>query len=97
EVGLKHPGRFAGLIPVCGHWDEDVMGVGASEERPRVALMIGARDPWAKTFRRAHRALGEAGIESRLRVYPGVGHGYPADATGELVKALEFVLGEDRP
>lgn len=97
EVGLKHPDRFVGLIPVCGHWDEGVMRLGESDRRPRVALMIGARDPWAKTFRRAHEALGEAGIRSRLRVYQGVGHGYPADATGELVEAFAFVLGEDRP
>ncbi len=94
EVGLKHPAMFAGLIAVCGHWDEDVMAVGEGEDQPRVMLMIGARDPQSKTFRRAHKALGDRGIESRLRVYQGVGHAYPARADEELGRALRFVLGD---
>ncbi len=97
DVGLKHPGVFAGLVPVCGHWDEGVMRIGEGEDQPRVVLMIGASDPWARTFREAHRVLDERGIENRLRVYPGVGHGYPADSDEQLVKAFNFVLGQEGP
>jgi len=93
EVGLNHPELFAGLIPVCGHWDEDVMRIGDGEDQPRVKLMIGARDPWAKTFREAQKTLTARGVESKLRVYQGVGHGYPTRADEELGKALRFVLG----
>lgn len=94
EVGLKHPGVFAGLIPVCGHWDADVMAIDdAASDGLRVQLMIGARDEWAKTFREAHRVFDERGIENRLRVYQGIGHAYPANRDEELVKALRYVLG----
>ncbi len=95
DVGLKHAGVFAGLVPVCGHWDADVMSMSEGEDQPRVMLMIGARDPWARTFREAQRMLSERGVESRLRVYPGVGHGYPADSDEQLVKAFRFVLGQE--
>ena len=98
EVGLKHPGVFAGLIPVCGHWDADVMAIDDGVPGAlRVQLMIGAEDEWAGTFREAHRALGARGVESRLRVYQGVGHGYPANADAELVRALRFVLDQEKP
>ena len=90
-VGLKHPDRFAGLLPVAGQYDADRMPA-PSGDAPRVYLLMGSRDPRADSFRVAERQLVEAGLEVRLRMVPGVGHSYPRDATTELRKALAFLL-----
>lgn len=94
-VGLKHPDRFAGLVPVGGHWEPDAMPITPSETKPRVQLLIGQRDPAASTFRKARRALEQAGFEVRLRTWAAVGHAYPRRPTKDLVDAFSFVLSDD--
>lgn len=94
EVGLRRPEKFAGIVAAGGHWDPEIMKIPAEGERPRVQLLIGAHDPWVRTFREAERALTGAGVEARLHVAAGVGHAYPRDADERLERALRFVLGE---
>ena len=91
QVGLAHPDRFAGLLPVAGWYEADRMAPPPGGG-PRVYLLTGARDPRVDTFRQAERRLGAAGLDVRLRVVPGLGHGYPRGATEELSRALRFLL-----
>jgi phospholipase/carboxylesterase len=93
EVGLRHPDRLAGLLPIAGRWDSRLMRSPAAGG-PRVYLLTGERDRSAATFEEAERALAAAGLEVRLRVVPNLGHSYPARPTRELRVALEFLLGE---
>jgi predicted esterase len=93
-VGLKHPSKFAGLFPVCGHYEPDVMPIRESESRPPIYLMIGARDPFAHTFREAVRPLKDAGFPVRLRVLQGVAHEYPKRADSELLKGFKYLIRE---
>lgn len=97
EVGLKHPGRFVGLVPVCGHWEPDRMPIAEGAGGLRVSLIMGAEDPWAQTFEECQTALREAGVETRLSMERGVGHAYPPDAGRVLEEALRFVLGGGSP
>ena len=90
-VGLKYPRRFAGLLPIAGHYEAHLMPAPAAGG-PRVYLLMGDEDPFADTFRTAAEALGGAGLEVRLRMVPGLGHDYPRRATEELGEALEFLL-----
>jgi phospholipase/carboxylesterase len=90
-VGLKHPRRFAGLLPIGGHYEAHLMPA-PDGGGPRVYLLTGDEDPFAYTFRTAAAALRGAGLEVRLRMVPGLGHDYPRRATKELGKALEFLL-----
>ena len=101
-VGLKHPRLFAGLLPVAGHYEQHLMPAPGTEGAPRVYLLIGKDDPFAATFTEAESNLREGGVEVRLRVIPGLGHGFPGRATSELREALEFLLpkqsgASDRP
>lgn len=91
-VGLKHPDKFAGLFPVCGHYESDVMPITQSDSRPPIYLMIGARDPFAHTFREAVRPLKDAGFPVRLRVLQGVAHAYPKRADSELMRGFSYLL-----
>lgn len=93
-VGLGHPHRFAGLLPVAGHYDPSRMQA-PSGDGPRVYLLTGSRDPAVDSFRAAHTQLGDAGLEVRLRIVPGVGHSYPRRASHELGQALEFLLAPE--
>ncbi len=90
-VGLRHPRRFAGLLPVAGHYDPSRMPA-ATRGGPRIYLLTGSRDPRVDSFRAAERQLAGAGLDVRLRIVPGVGHSYPQRVDHELGKALEFLL-----
>jgi predicted esterase len=90
-VGLVHPDRFAGLLPVAGHYEADRMPL-PEGGGPRVYLLTGARDPSVESFRSAETLMLEAGIEVRLRVVPGLRHAYPRSTTAELGRALDFLL-----
>jgi phospholipase/carboxylesterase len=93
HVGMQHPERFCGLIPVVGHYEPHRLPEVAAERMPAVALMTGAEDPSVETFRAAQRDFEAAGYRARLRVYPGVGHAFPPTRTRELRKALRFTCG----
>ena len=92
SVGLRHPDRFAGLFPVCGHYEADAMPITESAAPPPVYLMIGARDPFVQTFRDAVEPLREGGFPVRLRVVHGIGHEYPKRPGGELSRGFAYLI-----
>lgn len=95
-VALRHPGLFTGVIPVAGHHEERLNPLPSRrpDVLPRFFIMCGARDEAAANNRQAAAALGAAGASVELRIYPGVGHGFPANREEELRDALRFALGE---
>ncbi len=96
-IGARHPDLFRGLIPYAGRYQtgdaplESLLALPA-EERPRVALRIGADDTGARSYEHAEAELRAAGVDVQREVYPGVGHSLPANATEELSEALRWVL-----
>jgi predicted esterase len=96
QTGLKHAELFAGLVPVCGHWEPGITTIDPDgAENTRVALMIGVNDNWAHTFETAQQDLEAAGYKSTLNVYRNAGHAFPSNATHELGVAIRYVLGDD--
>lgn len=93
EVGLRHPDRFVGLLPVAGRYEADRMPAPAGGG-PRIYLLTGARDPAVESFRLAEQELRAAGLEVELRLVPGLRHAYPQSATKELGRALDYLLAE---
>ncbi len=92
-VGLKHPGRFAGLLPIAGHYERHLMPA-PEDGGPRIYLLTGELDPARATFEKAHQAFEAAGLETRLRIVSGLGHSYPFRPVKEFRTALAFLLGE---
>lgn len=94
-VGLRHPGRFAGVIPICGVFDpaSATIPLKGMSYSPRFAILNGADDAEAENNRTATRLLARTGVPVRLRLYPGIGHALPRDADAELRSAARFVLG----
>lgn len=101
--GIEHAGRFRAVVPCAGHYEpqivdlEGVAGRRAGEadaKTPRYFFLIGARDEWAGTFRRASVEFRAAGVETELEVIPGMGHAMPRGEAGEkrLERALRWCL-----
>lgn len=95
NVGLRRPQQFCGIIPVAGRYDPALASPpdAAAGRLPRFCILVGADDRVADGNRRAARSLTDAGAAVELRVFEGVGHGFPPERDAELTRALEFVLG----
>ncbi len=100
-AGIDHAERFVGVIPICGHYEEQIVDLESVRrgeiDAPRYGFIIGARDPWAGTFRKAERAFEGAGVEVRLEVVPAMGHEMPRGRGGtkRLARMLAWCLGEE--
>lgn len=95
-VGMRHPDRFAGLIPMAGPYDpERDRPSAAGPDAPRLCFMVGSEDRAESAVRRAAKDCEAAGYAVRLRIFHGIGHTFPRMTKRELGKALRFVL-EDR-
>lgn len=93
-LALRHPELFAGAIPVAGGFDpRRVPEASAAGELPRFFILCGGEDRSLPSNRDASKRLRTLGAKVRLRVYPGVGHTYPADREHELRQALGFAFG----
>jgi len=93
-LALRHPELFAGAIPVAGGFDPRRVPEGAAAgELPRFFILCGGEDRSLQSNRDALKYLRARGAKVRLRVYPGVGHSYPADREHELRQALGFAFG----
>lgn len=92
--GLEHAGRFCAVAACAGHYEAQIVDLeGVDPEAggaPRYYFLIGARDEWAGTFRRASVEFSAAGVETELEVVPDMGHAMPRGTAGE--KRLERVL-----
>ena len=93
-VGLRHPERFVGVIPMGGGYipklDRPTKATGPRV--PRFYFMVGKLDRAVEPMTTAAKDFTEAGYDVELRVYPNVGHTFPLDQDVELRKALRFVL-----
>jgi phospholipase/carboxylesterase len=97
NLGLGHPGKFRGVIPVAGRYDPEMAPLPrhAAMTTPAFYLMVGSEDRALSSNRQAASVLRSNGFRTEMVVFPGVGHAFPDDASKELSKALAFVLKED--
>lgn len=102
-AGIDHAELFVGVIPICGHYEGqivDLQAVRAGDvDPPRYGFIIGAQDRWASTFRTAHQEFEDAGIEARLEVVSGMSHEMPRGRSGtkRLARMLAWCLGTSDP
>ncbi len=84
-----HAERFAGVIPVCGHYEPHaISGDGKGAVPAPTYLISGSRDPWNQTNTQAKADFTSAGGAAEVRIVPGMGHEMASPA--ELKKALEW-------
>ena len=91
-MGQTQPERFAGVIPICGHYEAQIA---ESEQTPApFYLMTGAQDPWKRTYTDARRDFEDAGAAVQVRLLPSKGHALPMGKAGtrEYVRAVRWVL-----
>ncbi|MBU0638835.1 MAG: dienelactone hydrolase family protein [Planctomycetes bacterium] len=96
NLGIRHPDKFAGVIPVAGSYNSSEAGPALLEgaRRPRFYVMVGDRDPILEANRTAAKEYQKAGIPVQLKVYENLGHTFPKNTDEELHQAMKFVLGE---
>ncbi|MDX2116524.1 MAG: PHB depolymerase family esterase [Planctomycetota bacterium] len=92
-MGVKHPGMFRGIVPVCGHWEAGVAPVPEkTSDATRWFVITGANDPAAATNNDFAARAKKAGLPVELRVVPRTGHSYPPDGDATLTEALRAIL-----
>lgn len=96
-LALRNPDTFCGAIPVCGNVqvESDSIFDDRDVSRLRVFVMLGEDENSgviASNTRAAER-LRKSGAKVELIKYRDVAHGFPANSTEELVKALRFAMG----
>lgn len=91
-MGQTHPELFAGVVPICGHYEPQIAEANQHQSPTPFYLMTGARDPWKKTYASAKRDFTKANTPVTVRVVPAIGHQIPAGPRGvtELVKAIKW-------
>jgi len=89
----SHADLFAGVIPVCGHYEANVTP--DSKKVASTYLITGARDPWKETYEQAKEDFAATGARAEIRVVPGMGH--EMASTAEMVRAMAWfsAAGED--
>jgi len=91
-LALRHPRLFAGAIPVAGAFDPRQLPAADSPTMARFFILCGGEDRSLQNNRDAAKQLRARGVKVRLRIYPGVGHSYPAERERELRQALGFAF-----
>jgi predicted esterase len=98
-MARSHAGLFAGVVPVCGHYEPGIVaksGAGKAPPAPPMYLVTGAGDAWKQTYEQAERDFEDAGGAAEVRIVPGMGHSMVSPA--ELRRALEWcIAGEKAP
>jgi predicted esterase len=91
-MGRTHQSLFAGVIPICGHYEPQVADADVGADIPPYYLMTGARDPWKQTYTIAKRDFNDAGIPVEVRLLGGKGHELPTGNQGlkEMVRAIRW-------
>lgn len=91
-MAQTHPELFAGIIPICGHYEPQIAESNKEQNAAPVYLMTGARDPWKKTYATAKRDFLKANTPAKVRVIPAIGHQIPAGPRGakEIVNAIKW-------
>ncbi len=91
-MGQTDPELFAGIIPICGHYEPQIAEANPNQSPTPFYLMTGARDPWKKTYAIAKRDFTKANTPVTVRVIPAIGHQIPSGPRGikELTKAITW-------
>jgi predicted esterase len=97
-MGRTHPSLFAGVIPICGHYESQFSSGEEYADYPPHYLMTGARDAWKKTYITAKRDFTSAGIPVEVRMISGKGHEIPQGKLGlrEMVKAIRWCESQSK-
>lgn len=91
-MGQTHPELFAGVVPICGHYEPQLTTAVNDAELPPFYLMTGSRDPWKKTYISAKRDFKEIQAPVQVRLLSGKGHELPSGTRGvqELIRAIQW-------
>lgn len=96
-LGQTHPSLFAGVVPICGHYEAQIARADAVPAP--FYLMTGAQDQWRRTYTAARKAFEELGGAVQLRVVPGMAHDIPrgSRAEREFKRAFDWFARIDEP
>jgi|GEM_PF-1184333 len=96
-MGQTSPELFAGVIPICGHYEPQNASAEEDTTLPPFYLMTGARDPWKKTYAQAKRDFSKNKSLVQVKMLAGKGHELPTGKAGtkELVKAIKWCQSKD--
>jgi predicted esterase len=95
-VAIRHPGIFAGVIPMAGPYLPGIDTPPPAEPGdPLYYFMVGSLDRVEDQVQQAASDFENAGYEVELRINVGTGHTFPRATKKELVRALRFVLNEE--
>ena len=89
-----HAETFAGVVPVCGHYEPGNATADARATPPAATYLVtGARDEWNGTYEAAQKDFVSDGGKVEVRIIPGMGHSMVNAA--ELTKALEWCVKQN--
>ncbi len=96
NLGLKHPERYRGVIPIAGNYEPATAHLPLEKPAslPKVYIMVGDQDRVLESNRKAAKDLEAAGVKVRLEVFAKTGHTFPQDRVIEFRKAIQYVLTE---
>ena len=84
-----HAKDFAGVVPVCGHYESGNATASARATPPAATYLVtGARDAWNETYAIAQKEFEADGGKAEVRIVPGMGHAMVN--TAELTRAIEW-------
>ncbi len=95
NLGQTQPDTFQAVVPICGHYEPQ--NAETTDTPAPYYLIMGARDPWKKTYTQAKKDLTQAGAKVELNILPGRGHQLPTGSTGTRIyqHAIRWALEQD--
>ena len=95
-LASEHPERFCGVIPMGAYADGTIaLPDPQADTTPRYFLLIGGDDGNADGSRRTARRFQEAGVDTKIKVFPGFGHIISPQWETDMTNALRHVLATD--
>lgn len=96
SLAMRNPDAFSGIVPIAAYFKTESESVFSDDDikAMHVYIMVGDEDN-SQLIQSNHRALdlfSGAGAATNLVTFKGIGHGFPANAVEEQIKALRFVL-----
>lgn len=93
-MAQTHPDLFAGIVPICGHYEPNLVESDNDQPLPPIALISGSRDPWSKTYVLAKREFKARDTPVTLVVVQGMGHEIPRGGSRDqlLYQAIKWCV-----